>query len=233
MYCVKCGVELSDSESFCPLCNTEVICPKGVTRVAKDHPYPPHPGKVTEGLTVKGFLLILSFIYIVPFIICLICDLNLSGGITWSGYVTSGLAVLYTVVVLPCWFKKPNPVIFLPIDFASVMLLLLYISIKTDGKWFLSFAFPVVGALMLIVVAAVTLFRYTRGGEMFILGGVTMLLGGLTVLIEFMTVVTFGIERMFRWSVYPLASLFLIGTFLIIVGICRPLKEALKKRLFF
>ncbi len=232
MYCVKCGVELSDSERSCPLCQTEVICPKGVSRVLKENPYPPHPGKVTEGLSVKGFLLILSFIYLVPFLICLLCDINLNGEITWSGYVTGGLILLYTTVVLPGWFKKPNPVIFLPIDFAVSLLYLLYISVKTDGKWFLSFAFPTVGAAGLIIIAAVTLFKYTGGGKMFILGGMTILFGGLAVLIEFLTVVTFGVEKMFRWSMYPFVSLFLIGMFFILVGICRPLKEALKKRLF-
>lgn len=233
MYCVKCGVELSDSEKFCPLCNTEVICPKGMTRVIKESPYPPHPGKVTEGLTMQGFLLILSFIFIVPFLICLICDLNLNGEMTWSGYVSGGLIFMYTVMVLPGWFKKPNPVIFLPIDFAVGLVFLLYISVVTGGKWFLSFAFPTVGAAGLIIIAAVTLFKYTRGGKMFILGGMTILFGGLTVLIELLTVVTFGVDKMFRWSLYPLVSLFLIGMFFIIVGICKPLKEALRKRLFF
>ena len=28
MYCIKCGVELADSEKRCPLCNTPVINPK-------------------------------------------------------------------------------------------------------------------------------------------------------------------------------------------------------------
>ncbi len=233
MYCVKCGVELSDSEKSCPLCGTKVICPEGMERGEKESPYPPHPGKITEGITKLGALFILSFIFAVPLIICLICDLNLNGELNWSGYVSLSLVFLYTVFVLPIWFKKPNPVIFVPIDFLAAGILLLYICIKTGGSWFLSFALPVAGVTALIVTSLVTLTRYTRGGAPFIYGGAIISLGLFAVLIEFLTCVAFGIEKMFRWSLYPAISLFLIGIFLIIVGICKPLRKSLRKKLFF
>ena len=39
MYCIKCGVELADSEDRCPLCGTKVYNPE-IVRVLEDPPYP-------------------------------------------------------------------------------------------------------------------------------------------------------------------------------------------------
>lgn len=233
MYCVKCGVELADSEKSCPLCGITVICPEGLEREEKPSPYPPHPGRVTEGISKSGALFILSFLFAVPLVICLICDISLNGMMNWSGYVVGALALLYIVFVLPLWFHKPNPVIFLPISFACAGLYLLYIDLQSGGNWFLPLALPATAITAVILTAVVTLVRYTRGGELFIYGGATILFGLFSILLEFLICITFGIDRMFRWSLYPCVSLFLLGMMLIIIGICRPLRESLKKKLFF
>ena len=39
MYCVKCGVELADSESKCPLCHTPISYP-GYVAKEEEKPYP-------------------------------------------------------------------------------------------------------------------------------------------------------------------------------------------------
>ncbi len=233
MYCVKCGVELADSEKNCPLCGTTVICPDGLVRAEKDSPYPPHPGKITEGISKLGAMFILSFAFVIPLIICLLADIDINGQMNWSGYVAFSLLCLYSVFVLPFWFNKPNPVIFVPIAFVTVGILLLYINFKSGGDWFLPFAFPTLGVTALIVTAFVTLTRYIRGGRPFIYGGTIIALGLFAILIEYLTCIAFGIEKMWRWSLYPAVSLSLIGAFLLIVGICRPLRRALKKKLFF
>ena len=41
MYCIKCGVELADSEKKCPLCGTVVYHPDIKQGEAKT-PYPPY-----------------------------------------------------------------------------------------------------------------------------------------------------------------------------------------------
>ena len=233
MYCVKCGVELADSEKSCPLCGTTVICPDGLERTVKDSPYPPHPGKIVEGISKLGVLFILSFGFIIPAMICLLTDIKVNGRLEWSGYVLFSIIFFYTISVLPWWFNKPNPVVFVPIGFLSAGILLLYVCLKTDGKWFLPFALPIVGITALIVTAVVTLTRYTRGGSPFIFGGAIIAFGLFSVLIEFLSCITFGISKMWRWSLYPAFSLFLVGMFLIIVGICKPLRRALRKKLFF
>ena len=49
------------------------------------------------------------------------------------------LFILTMLAVLPLWFRRPNPVIFVPADFAAIGLYLLYINFATGGHWFLTF----------------------------------------------------------------------------------------------
>ena len=129
MYCIKCGVELADSEKVCPLCGTRVFhpdlpCGQGET------PYPPDHRPRAEEVSRVGVLFVLTVLFLLPAVVSVLCDWRLSGGIVWSGYVVGGLLLLYVTVVLPLWFKRPNPVIFVPVDFImlGLYLCLLYTS---------------------------------------------------------------------------------------------------------
>lgn len=230
MYCIKCGVELADSEKKCPLCNTHVFHPQLTARDSEglypSNQYPP------KQVRPWGILTIVSAAFLLPLLICLVCDIQINGIITWSGYVAGGLMVAYVMLVLPAWFRKPNPVVFVPCDFLAVGLLLLYINCATGGHWFLSFAFPVVGIIGLITTAVVTLTRYIRRGRLYVFGGAALALGAFMPLMEFLMNLTFARPMVFLWSLYPLIALVLLGVTMLITAMCRPLRESLDKRLF-
>ena len=158
MYCVKCGVKLADTEKKCPLCST-VVCHPDLERTEARPLYPGSkmPGSNSGSKALNGAVIILFFI---PLLVCFFADLSLDGKMEWSGYVAGALAVSYVAFALPLWFKKPNPVIFVPCDFAAAALYLLYINLATGGRWFMSFALPVVGGVCLITCAVVTLLYY-------------------------------------------------------------------------
>ena len=177
-------------------------------------------------------LFILTALTLLPAVLCIVCDWRINGSIVWSGYAAGGVALLYITVVLPLWFRHPNPAIFVPIDFAAIALFLLYINFAVGGHWFLSFAFPVTGAIALLVTAVVTLMRYVPGGALYIFGGALILTGGLNVLIEFLLHITFGIEGMFVWSIYPLTVCVLLGVMLLVVAVCKPLRRSLHRKFF-
>ena len=193
MYCVKCGVELADSQRVCPLCGTRVFHPD-IPRTPADPPYPPdervHPEEV-----------------------------NRSG-------------VCFILTVLPLWFKRPNPVIFVPVDFAAIILYLLYIDLATGGHWFLTFAFPVAGSIGVLITTMVALLRYVRRGYLYIFGGALIAAGGLAMLLEFLLNLTFGVHQTFFWSFYPLAAGVLLGVILIIIAVCPPLRRSLHRKFF-
>ena len=113
--------------------------------------------------------------------------------------------------------------------------LCLYLCLAGGGRWFLPFAFPVGGAVLLIVEAVIVLLRYAVGEQrhraLFVIGGAIIAVGGLCVLIEFLLQLSFGIAMRW-WSVYPLTVLTLVGLALIVIGACRPLRDSLHKKFF-
>lgn len=230
MYCVKCGVRLADTEKTCPLCGTVVYHPEIERGEARPlYPSGKRPRPQANSKAVNGVFILL---FILPALICFLADLQRNGTLDWFGYALGGLLLLYVTVALPRWFKKPNPVIFVPCDFAAAALYLLYIELAVGGRWFLSFALPTLGALCLIVCAVLTLMRYLRRGRLYIVGGGFVALGGFMLLVEFLVDVTFAVPFV-GWSVYPCAALALLGGILIYLGINASAREVMARKLFF
>ena len=59
MYCVKCGVELADSEKKCPLCGTPVFHPD-IPRNLSEPPFPPDKRIRPEDVNRYGVLFVLT-----------------------------------------------------------------------------------------------------------------------------------------------------------------------------
>lgn len=230
MYCIKCGVALADTEKQCPLCHTVVFHPELCRKEAA--PLYPQDSMPEPQVSSYGLLLIVSMLFLLPISICLICDYQINSTINWSGYVVGALALVYVMAILPGWFHKPNPVIFVPASFAAIGLYLLYINWAVGGRWFLSFAFPVTGGLCLIVTAIVTLRRYIRKGALYIYGGASLALGGYMLLLEFLLHITFGLPGIGTWSPYPLTVFTLIGITLIVLAISPTLRQSLERKFF-
>lgn len=229
MYCVNCGVELKSSEKTCPLCKTVVFHPD-IPAPDGEKPYPEFAVPVRK-FNRAGALFVLTVIFLIPVIITLLIDLRLNSAVVWSGYVVGGLVLGYAMFVLPFWFRRPNPVVFIPIDCALTILFLLYICLNTHGHWFLSLAFPVSGIASLILITVVALTKYLRRGRLYVFGGAFIALGGFGMLIEMFICITFGLKFVF-WSVYPLVACSLIGLLLIAIAACKPLRTSLDKRFF-
>ena len=111
-------------------------------------------------------------------------------------------------------------------------LYLLYISLVTGGGWFLSFAFPLMGASGLITTTVVALAKYMKKGHLYIFGGGLIAAGGFMLLLEFLLHAAFQKPIRF-WSLFPLSVLVFLGLGLILIGICRPVREMLARKFFF
>ena len=229
MYCMRCGVKLADTEKTCPLCGT--VCYHPDIPRPQTNPLYPQNRQPQIQVSPSGVMSALTILFLIPVLITLLCDLRINGTVTWSGYAAGAIALAYEIFLLPGWFRKPNPVIFVPCGFAAVGLYLLYIDLHTGGGWFLSFAFPLVGGLGILFTVLITLLRYVRRGKLFIFGGCAMALGAFMPLIEFLAVITFR-RPVVIWSVYPFVALVLLGGYLIFLGICRPARESLERKFF-
>ena len=203
MYCIKCGVELADSEKVCPLCGLKVYHPDIPAPQKIDYPYPKFE-RSSETVSRFGFMFVVTMIFVVPILLSLICDLSINHQVTWSGYVIGGMLLFYIFSVLPSWFRTPNPVIFVPVSFAAIILFLLYVDVTNHGGWFLTFALPTVAGFAAIVTTVVTLMKYVRRGTLFIIGGAVIALGAHMVLMDFLINLTFNTGRHIFWSLIPL-----------------------------
>lgn len=229
MFCIRCGVKMVDGQEQCPLCGTRMILPEDMATGERLYPWKRYPVAQKRQLWPQ---VILSAAFLLPMLIVLICNLQMNHGVTWSGYVIGALLVTYVIMALPAWFRSPNPVIFVPCGFAAAGLYLLYIDLSTGGNWFLSFAFPVVGGIGLIVTAVVTLLRYVRRGKLFIFGGALIALGAFMLLMEFLLIWTFEKVRFIGWSLYPMVIFVILGGMLIFIGVCRPAREMMERKTF-
>ncbi len=230
MYCANCGVKLADTEKQCPLCGTRAH--PDVLQSPQDAPLFPVQSYPSMQVSSRGLQIILTTLFLLPMLICLQCDLLVTGGISWSGFVIGALLTCYTWVILPIWFKKPNPVIFVPCDFAAAALYLLYINLATGGHWFLRFALPVIGFLCLVVTAVVALLRYVRRGALYVYGGAFLATGAFMPLMGFLLNLTFFEAKFALWSLYPTTALVLLGAMLIFLAICRPARESMQRKFF-
>ena len=223
MYCVKCGVELAESEKNCPLCNTPVYFPE-----ISDEPERPYPKfEKPEKVNPRGIYFIISFVCLIGAIISLVCDLNLNLTLSWSGYVVGGIALAYIVLILPGWFRRYNPAIFVPISFLATGLYIAYINFATEGRWFLTFALPITGAVTLLVSSVTILSHYLKRGYLYIWGGAFLAAGAFCPVMELLSNITFGVYDYLRWSIYPLIALCLVGIMLIVIAIVKPFRESL------
>ena len=177
MYCIQCGVKLSDTEKQSPLCGTRVFHPD-FDMPDGPSPYPKRKNPPTAPRSFLGHI-ILTALFLIPILVVPLCDIQLNGNVTWSGFVTGALLLGYVMFILPLWFRKPNPVIFVPCSFAAIGAYLLYINLATGGNWFMTFAFPLTGGVCLIVTSVVTLLRYVPKGTLYTLGGASIAMGGL------------------------------------------------------
>ena len=228
MYCWKCGVRLPEGETRCPLCGTALPLPSapGAARKTYSERYPAEAAHAN--FLLLGLLTALLFIGSLS---CLVLCLKLYGAVAWSGYVMLGCAACWIILILPRWFRRPSPTLFLAIDFAAAAGFLLYVCLKTGGHWFLSFAFPVTAILCGLAVTFTVLLRRLKRGRLFVIAGLFLALGGLCVLVEFFVHITFH-TAMFLWSLYCVAVFATFGVFLLIAAIIPPLRHYLERKFF-
>ncbi|MBR2615818.1 MAG: hypothetical protein IKC69_03990 [Clostridia bacterium] len=228
MFCPKCGVRISETSDKCPLCLT------ALPRLEEERPprfFPAEPlpkGEAHRG----GILFLLTLFFVLGGVLPLILDLLDGDGIGYSFYVIAPLFVLYAAFLLPRWWRRPNPVIFLPIAFLSVMLSVLWLESRVQGGWFWSFIFPLSAAFFLFLEAAVVLLYYLKKGRLYIFGGLFLALGILSFVGEILYRATFSLPILLTYSILPLVFFSVLGMGLIVIAIVPPFRRSFEKRFF-
>lgn len=230
MYCINCGVKLADTEERCPLCGTASVHPEQAGKgVEPLYPCHRHPAPQVHS---KAAQIVVTTLLLIALLTTLFIDLQINGAVTWSGIVAGALMVGYIALVLPFWFRRVNPGIFVPGVFLTIAVYLMYINNVTGGSWFLGFGLPVTAYLGVLVTAVVLLVKYLRDRLLTILGGALIALALFMPLMEYLIFVNFQRPRFVAWSVYPLIALALLGAMLIFLAVNPRAREKMERKFF-
>ena len=231
MYCVRCGVSLEEGAAECPLCGTPVWNPE--EKEENSH-YNPGLYPERENSTKFWLLGVITVILAGTVIGCVTACLVYYGRLGWSADVLAGILFLYTVAVLPLWFSRRHTVIFLPVSFAALECLALFVCLYTGGRWFLSLAFPVIGLLFVFTFLAygLAVIKNKPRVKLRLWGIWFFLLGGATMLLEFFLHLSFRLP-MFHWSIYTAALFGLFGIFLFVSSFILRFRRAMYKKMFY
>ena len=231
MYCINCGIEMTEGQKVCPICQTKVYHPDFLKSDALPT-YPQKPFKAEE-INIRGLLFVVTLLHLIPIIFALILDLNLNGAIDWTGYVVGFVFLLYIAAVFPFWFKRFNPVLAVSLVFAVLEGYLWYINYTLGQDWFVTLALPSAAIAFLITVGLMLGFKYLKGHGLLVMGGGFLLMGVFTILVEFFMHLTFEVAHTgYAWSWYPMVFLAILGIGLIVIELVKPFKESLRKMFF-
>lgn len=117
MYCINCGVELSNGQAVCPICHTPVVHPDFLPN-PELFPYPAKPFH-SEACNHRGLLFVVTILAALLMGMPLLMEVLLSRPIIWSGYVAGGVFLGYCFFLLPLWFRNPNPTVLSPATLGS------------------------------------------------------------------------------------------------------------------
>lgn len=166
-YCVRCGVELQKGCKACPLCNTEVILPdehdpsERVTLFSDRVPRSIRPR--IDLVPSKSFLLLMTFILLLPTLVTLFIDITVNRTITWSFYPITSLVLLWLLIAYPAIFKGHTVFQIITMDMLSIAVFLMSLDMYSGSfpKWS---HYPALSLLLVwVYLAGPVVFSWKRG----------------------------------------------------------------------
>lgn len=143
-YCVNCGVELDKSAEKCVLCNTPIYNPTEVIEPTVNTPFAQTPIEIGSGVKRKFVAIVISFILLIPNIICTLANIFFMPDNLWFIFVLSSSLLVWVVFVFPFITKKPKPYLMWAFD-TVVTALYIFVFYATDlggEKWYMGIALP-------------------------------------------------------------------------------------------
>lgn len=229
-YCVSCGVKLSSSENKCPLCKTPVINPN-IKNLNVECAYPDRIDSIKNFKINWKFLVKLStLILLLLSIITVVCDLLLSGSITWSLYVVGSASYIGCLLSF-LYFK--NIIISLIIGVLSTELFLLMIALLNRGLgWYLHFAMPYMFLFGIFAILFTLLIRRKNKSILRIISFCLLFISLVVLSIESLIDLYIDKNITLNWSIYVVLPLIVLSILIIILSFNRKLIEEIKQRVF-
>lgn len=233
-YCVHCGVELESGISTCPLCETPVVDP---AELGFPPPRPLYPEEKPAGipkLSRRVILILSALLNLIPAFVTLVCDLSLTGSVTWSAYVLgAAVAVVGSIALL--LYATPLRAYGKILSLGAIWsVYTFFVEFWMHRALRLPFALPflIYGTLMLALLCLVGHLMRKNPRPLLLVALFFLLAGGFCVLIEWQINHAYSITPRALWSIYPAGTALLLCGIFILIDRSTTLKANLKKKLF-
>jgi hypothetical protein len=235
-YCPKCGVELDEGLTSCPLCKSPVIGEKdGKENPAGAFPETAYDPETLEGLTVsdrkKVAMEVISVSFAIALAVTVLINLTVNKTVSWSLFPVSSLIFLWVVISSMIVFEGRTWLIYAIIG-PSILVFVFCLDVL-DGpvKWFLDVGLPLVLVLELVVALTTLFVSLMRRKGMNLIAIILLGINFLCLGIDGVLTHRFGGQMSFGWSVVVSIALVPISAFLFYLHY-RITKQASLKKLF-
>ena len=233
-YCVHCGVKLGAGEKRCPLCQTPVFDPAEPERPAAPKPYPVRTPEQELKHSKRFLLMLAALMLLAPAGLCFVIDLLITGGITWSGYASSALIMLFVSVAVPLSVPKFHAYSAIGTSFLCLNgYLFLVERLSGSVRWFFPIALPALTLGALIVTLITVLWRRGRLNKLTLLGLSFMSCALECLAIEWLHSAAYEKTGGFVWSPFVLAPCLFIALSLFFINGNRSVREEVRRRVHF
>lgn len=233
-YCVNCGVELDASAEECPLCNTPVLNPRELEKLATaQRPFPTEKGQV-ETVKRKDLGILVSMVALATAATCGVLNAFVFSGTLWSLAVIGACIVLWVIMIPAVIYTKQPVYVSLLYDGGAVALYLFMLSYLAGSRgWLWGLGLPI--TVLVTVLAEIFTFCVRRlprsflTVSLYLFTAIGLLCMGLEVLID--RYVCEGIAL--SWSAVVLTVCVILDIAVITMLSRRRLRNAVRRRLHF
>ncbi|NLN03586.1 MAG: hypothetical protein GX166_02015 [Clostridiaceae bacterium] len=230
-YCVNCGVELRESESHCPLCDTKVVNPRKPYNENAERAYPRRYDVVLPAENRMMTALLATILTFLPALTCVIVDYVISEKATWSLYVAIAMGVLWSFVLPLVVVTKHRAVISLLIGTVSLSLGLFLIEKLVPVKgWFMPLALPIVVCAAFFILIIILAAKYVVFGVLKMMAFFFSFTALMVVVIEIVTDMYIDNSVQLQWSLAAFVPLVLVSLVLLIIERKKRVKDEMRKK---
>lgn len=209
MTCSQCGAPLKKDDWYCPECGAELTASE-MERSKK---------KSRAG---RNFVLIFSLSLLIPNLICLAVNFLTGLSLFWSGYVILVSAFVWMCVCFP-FIRFGNLTIKMLLCGIVPILFVLLIASMTDGfGWFIRYALPICGTLLLLTVGLTELIRSKKITGLHIASGACIAVMLFLNVIDLTVHLNMGVFKI-NWSI--ITDAVFVSVALLLEGIAYIIKK--------
>ena len=230
-YCVNCGVELAPCAAKCPLCECPVVNPMEPGLLDVPSAYP-HDRERADNFAQRRFAaVIITIICLFAAGICLLIDLYLTGGLSWSRFAAGAVLLGWIAVCVPLVRFRIGPFRITLIDLLASGAYVFLIERWTEpGMWFVGLALPIFGVIGVAALVTSLLIRKKLLGALDTAALLTFDAGLLTLCLEVLIEGYLGSIVHLSWGWFAFIPCVVCAVMLMVIERKQNVKQALARR---